>query len=131
MARHNTVEVNFFQTLFYRAMSVRLYLMTLNDEQLNKYQLCVDDRLMKTSRLDSFSLSNRRTRVNLIKGFRILHIFEKLTLESIFEMNRSTLTRGNAMNLKGQRCINTLARRRCFQYSSRQPLKQLSQVIIR
>ena len=60
-----------------------------------------------------FSLNKRRIRGDLIEVFKILNQFDKINPEKLFEMNNTTITRGNGMKLKGQR-YNTVARKSYF-----------------
>ena len=45
--------------------------------------------------------------------FRFLHRFYKINLEILFEMNNMTVTIGDGMKFKLQRC-NTIARKSLF-----------------
>ncbi len=56
-----------------------------------------------------FPLYKRRIRGDLFEVFKILNKFDKINPERLFEINNATVTRGNSMKLKGQRC-NTIAR---------------------
>ena len=72
--------------------------------------LSYEERL---KRLDMFPLYKRRVRGDLIEVFKILNKFDKINPEQLFAMNTATVTRGNGMKLKGQRC-NTIARQSYF-----------------
>ncbi len=56
-----------------------------------------------------FPLYKRRIRGDLIEVFKILNEIDKINPERLSEMNNATVTIGNGMKLKGQRC-NTIAR---------------------
>ncbi len=60
-----------------------------------------------------FSLHKRRLREDLFQVFEILNHFHKISPDKLFEVNNATVTRGNGMKLKGQRC-NTIARKSYF-----------------
>ena len=57
-----------------------------------------------------FTLLKRRIRGYMIEVFKILNKFHKINPEVLFEMNNASVTRGNGMKLKVQRC-NTIARK--------------------
>ncbi len=68
-----------------------------------------DDRL---KRLNVF-LTEAKSKGGLIEVFKILHRFENINPDSLFQKDPNTITRSNGMQLKGNQC-NTLVRRRYF-----------------
>ena len=63
-----------------------------------------------------FTLYKRRIRGDMIEVFKTLNKFlkiDKINPKVLFEMNNASVTRGNGMKLKVQRC-NTIARKSYF-----------------
>ena len=72
--------------------------------------LSYEDRL---KRLDLFSLQKRRLRGDLIETFKILKGFDKINPDLLFQVDNTTVTRGNGMKLRVKRC-NTEIRKAFF-----------------
>ena len=60
-----------------------------------------------------FTLHKRRIRGDMIEVFKILNKFDKINPEVLFEINNTSVTRGNGMKLKVQK-YNTIARKSYF-----------------
>ena len=73
--------------------------------------LSYEERL---KRLNLFSLSDRRTRGDLIETFKILKKIDNIDYENLFEFSH-TITRNNGLKLKGQR-FNSDLRRNFFNF---------------
>jgi len=70
-------------------------------------ELSYSDRLAK---LGLMILEERPNRSDLIEMFKMVNGFTKVTLESFFEFDALSKTRGHSLKLKKKRCFTELRR---------------------